>query len=416
MSGSSDRSQESAERPELSDKQILITGGAGFIGSNLANYLAEANEVFVVDDCYLGTPENLVDEVAFYKADVLDLADVEDVDVLYHLAALSSRQMHEENPQRGARVNVEGFVNAVEAVRESCDTVVYASTSSIYGSRTEPSPTSMDVEARTAYEASKLARERYGEYYANHYGMNVAGLRFFSVYQGFGGNEEHKGEYANTVAQFADAIANGERPELFGDGTQTRDFTHVDDVVRALELAALEELTGVYNVGTGDSYSFNETVELINEALGTDVEPAYVENPLEDYVHDTLADASAFREATGWEPRIDFEDGVRRVCAPYIEDRLVADGGEPYDAVDGELLEAWSTTHQTDEETHVAVVDVGETYFAIAVDVDVEGEVIDAELIDSAFTDDEAVERARRWLENNPKGIKGDGGLAGLLG
>ena len=112
----------------------------------------------------------------------------------------------------------------------------------------------MAVEAHTAYEASKLARERYAEYYANHHEMNMAGLRFFSVYQGFGGNEEHKGQYANTVAQFADAIANGEAPELFGDGTQTRDITHVSDVARACELAADEELTGVYNVGTEEAY------------------------------------------------------------------------------------------------------------------------------------------------------------------
>lgn len=320
MSGSTDRSQQSEQRPELSDKTVLVTGGAGFIGSNLANNLAGANEVLVVDDCYLGTPENLADEVSFFEVDVVDVEGFDvDVDVLFHLAALSSRQMHEENPQRGARVNVEGFVSAVEAVRESCDTVVYASTSSIYGSRTEPSPASMDVEARTGYEASKLARERYGEYYANHYGMNVAGMRFFSVYQGFGGNEEHKGKYANTVAQFADAIANGERPELFGDGTQTRDFTHVDDVVRALELAAAEGLTGVYNVGTGDSYSFNEMVALINQGLGAGVEPAYVDCPFDGYVHDTLADASKFQEETGWMPRVDFEDGVRRVCESYAE-------------------------------------------------------------------------------------------------
>jgi UDP-glucose 4-epimerase len=178
----------------------------------------------------------------------------------------------------------------------------------------------MDVEARTGYEASKLARERYGEYFANHYDMNVAGLRFFSVYQGFGGNEEHKGEYANTIAQFADKIAHGESPELFGDGTQTRDFTHVSDVVRACEMVADERLTGIYNVGTGVSYSFNEMVEMINEELGTDVPPEYVENPLEVYVHDTMADPSKLRAATGWEPEIDFEEGVARVCAPYRDE------------------------------------------------------------------------------------------------
>jgi len=178
----------------------------------------------------------------------------------------------------------------------------------------------MAVEAHTGYEASKLARERYAEYYANHHDMSMAGLRFFSVYQGFGGNEEHKGKFANTVAQFADAIANGEAPELFGDGTQTRDFTHVDDVARACELAADHELTGVYNVGTEESYSFNEMVSLINDALGTDIDPEYIECPFDGYVHDTLADISKFHEATGWEPEIDFEDGVKMLCESYLDE------------------------------------------------------------------------------------------------
>ncbi|TQQ81122.1 NAD-dependent epimerase/dehydratase family protein [Halonotius terrestris] len=306
----------------MQNQRVLVTGGAGFIGSNLANHLARDNDVIAVDDTYLGTPENLDDTVEFVEASVLDDDLPADVDVLFHLAALSSRNMHEENPQRGCRVNVEGFVNTVEQVREhGCDTVVYASTSSIYGSRTEPSPESMAVESQTAYEASKLARERYAEYYAHHHDMAMAGLRFFSVYQGFGGNEEHKGKYANTVAQFADAIANGDAPELFGDGTQTRDFTHVEDVARACELAADHELTGVYNVGTEEAYTFNEMVEMINDALGTDIDPEYIECPFDGYVHDTMADITKFHEATGWEPQISFKEGVERVCEPYLAEK-----------------------------------------------------------------------------------------------
>ncbi|WP_224449779.1 NAD-dependent epimerase/dehydratase family protein [Haloprofundus salilacus] len=305
----------------MQNERVLVTGGAGFIGSNLANHLAVDNDVVAVDDLYLGTPENLSDDVEFVEASVLDDDLPTDVDVVFHLAALSSYAMHEENPRHGARVNVEGFVNTVDQARQDgCNTVVYASTSSIYGSRTEPSPESMSVEARTGYEASKLARERYAEYFHNHYEMSTAGMRFFSVYQGFGGAEEHKGQYANTVAQFAHKIANGERPELFGDGSQTRDFTHVDDIVRGLELAADHELQGVYNLGTGESYDFNEMVSMINDVLGTDVEPKYVENPLDVYVHDTMADASKMREETGWEPTIGFEEGVRRVCAPYLDE------------------------------------------------------------------------------------------------
>ena len=305
----------------MEDKTILVTGGAGFIGSNLANALAEDNEVIALDDEYLGTPENLDSAVEFVGKSVLDDdLPTEGVDVVFHLAALSSYAMHEENPQKGARVNIEGFVNTVVQARDDgCDTVVYASTSSIYGDRTEPSPEDMDVEVRTGYEASKLGRERYAEYFSHHYDMTMAGMRFFSVYQGYGGNEEHKGEYANILAQFADDIAKGRSPELYGDGTQTRDFTHVDDIVSGLVAAAEHELDGVYNLGTGESYDFNTVVELLNEELGTDVEPTYVENPIPDYVyvHDTMADISKMKAETGWEPEVSFREGVKLICQQY---------------------------------------------------------------------------------------------------
>jgi UDP-glucose 4-epimerase len=307
----------------MENARVLVTGGAGFIGSNLANHLGDDNEVIVVDDRYLGTPENLEEGVEFVEGSVLDDDLPTDVDALFHLAALSSYAMHEDDPTRGARVNVEGFVNTVEQAREDgCDTVVYASTSSVYGSRTEPSPEEMSVTVDTGYEASKMARERYAEYFGNHYGMSMAGLRFFSVYQGYGGAESHKGEYANVIAQFADDIAEGRSPKLYGDGTQTRDFTHVSDIVRGTELAADHELTGVYNLGTGQSYSFNTVVARINDELGTAVDPEYVPNPIPEdvYVHDTCADPTKMREATGWEPRIGFEEGIRRVCAGYRRD------------------------------------------------------------------------------------------------
>ncbi len=306
----------------MQNRRILVTGGAGFIGSNLANHLADANDVIAVDDGYLGTPENLDPAVEFVEASVLDDGLPTDVDSVFHLAALSSYAMHEDDPCRGARVNVEGFVNVVEQARkDGCDTVVYASTSSIYGSQTDPSPETMPVSVNTGYEASKLARERYGEYFSNHYDMSMAGLRFFSVYQGYGGAEAHKGEYANVIAQFADDIANGESPVLYGDGTQTRDFTHIADIVRGLELAAEHDLDGVYNLGTGNRYSFNTVVELLNDELDTDVDPEYVENPIPEsvYVHDTCADSSKMTAETGWKPAIGFDEGIERVCRQYLD-------------------------------------------------------------------------------------------------
>jgi len=304
----------------MENQRVLVTGGGGFIGANLANKLAENNDVVALDDGYLGTPENVSEDVEYVEQSVLADDLPTDVDVVFHLAALSSYAMHEDNPTHGARVNVEGFVNTVEQARDDgCDTVVYASTSSIYGSRTEPSPEDMDVTVNTGYEASKMARETYAEYFQNHYALTLAGMRFFSVYQGYGGAEGHKGEYANVIAQFADDLAGGDAPKLYGDGEQTRDFTHVDDIVRGLVLAAEHELNGVYNLGTGEAYNFNTVVEMLNDELGTDIEPEYVENPIPEdvYVHDTCADFSRMHEATGWEPEISFEEGIELVCAPY---------------------------------------------------------------------------------------------------
>jgi UDP-glucose 4-epimerase len=302
----------------MKEKRILVTGGAGFIGSNLANHLAADNDVTVVDNLYLGTPDNLDDDVSFHEASVLEDDLPTDVDVVFHLAALSTRAMLEDEPRTGAEVNVEGFVNVVEqAYADGCETVVYASTSSIYDDDL-PSSEDEDIVADTGYEASMLSRERYAEYYNNFYDdISVAGTRFFSVYQGYGGAEEHKGEFANTVSQFADQVANGEAPVLWSDGTQTRDFVHVSDVVRALVRIAEERLSGVYNVGTEENYSFNEVIDLINDAIGTDIEPEYDPVPLKNYNYQQRADASKLREATGWEPDVDFEDGVRMVCEPY---------------------------------------------------------------------------------------------------
>ena len=304
----------------MENQRVLVTGGGGFIGANLANKLAENNDVVALDDGYLGTPENVSEDVEYVEQSVLDDDLPTDVDVVFHLAALSSYAMHEDNPTHGARVNVEGFVNTVEQARDDgCDTIVYASTSSIYGSRTEPSPEDMDVTVNTGYEASKMARETYAEYFQNHYDLTLAGMRFFSVYQGYGGAEEHKGEYANVIAQFADDLASGDAPKLYGNGEQTRDFTHVDDIVRGLVLAAEHELDDVYNLGTGEAYDFNTVVEMLNDELGTDIEPEYIENPIPEdvYVHDTCADFSKMHEATGWEPETSFEEGIELVCAPY---------------------------------------------------------------------------------------------------
>jgi UDP-glucose 4-epimerase len=304
----------------MEGKRVLVTGGAGFIGSNLSNTLAARNEVIALDNGYLGEPSNLDEGVEFVDGDVMDEDLPTDVDVVIHLAALSSRAMLEENPREGAKVNVEGFVNVVEqALADDCHRILYASTSSIYD---DDLPSSEDdpVRAETGYEASMLSRERYAEYYNDFYDdLSVTGLRFFSVYQGYAGNESHKGEYANTVSQWAELMAEGGRPVLWGDGSQTRDFTHVSDIVRAIELLADGRHDGVFNIGTGRNFSFNEMIEMLNDALGTDIDPEYEPVPLKNYNYQQRADVSKLKAATGWDPEIDFERGVDLVCRAYLD-------------------------------------------------------------------------------------------------
>lgn len=302
----------------------LVTGGAGFIGSQIANDLIERGaDVTVVDDFSLGVKENLREEVVIHDTDVVEFESMpDDIDCVYHLAARSSLDMHEDGgaPQ-GCRVNVEGFVNILEQARQvGCDTVVYASTSSIYGTHTTPAVENQTVEANTGYEASKLSRERYAEYYKNYHKMQVVGLRLFSIYQGMAYGEGHKDHYANIISQFAEKLANGDSPVIYGDGTQTRDFTHASDVVRAFHSATKAD-SGVYNVGSQNIHSFNEVMDEINKTLGTSVQAEYVDNPIpeEVYVKHQYSDFERFVAETGWEPEISFEEGVQKVCEPYLE-------------------------------------------------------------------------------------------------
>lgn len=306
----------------MNGKRILVTGGTGFIGSNVANTLVEDNEVIALDDGSYGSRDHLHRDVSYVEADVREDELPTDVDHVVHLAALSSYGMHKNRPVEGASVNVSGFVNVIEqARRDGCDSVAYASSSSVYGSGIEPSHESDPVVANTAYEASKLAREHYASCYSRQYGMSLAGLRFFSVYQGYGKHESHKQQFANVIAQFAEDLSTGNPPELYGDGTQTRDFTHVDDVVRGIASSLEYELNGVFNVGTGRATDFNTLVGMLNEEMGTDIEPEHVPNPIPEdvYVHHTCASYEKLQRATGWEPRIDLETGISRVCDQYIE-------------------------------------------------------------------------------------------------
>lgn len=306
--------------------KALVTGGAGFIGSNLAIELVDrGHDVVVLDDLFLGTTDNLapvMDDIRFVEGDVRDrdlVRDLcEDVDTVFHQAARSSAPMHVEDAEAGADVNVRGFVNVMEAARDGMlDRVVYASTSSMYGSTEPPHSEEMDVDPVNLYSASKMSRELYAHVYATAYDVDVLGLRYFSVY---GPRERAKGRYANLISQFMWKLMDGEQPEIWGDGSRTRDFTFVGDIVRGNILAARSEASGtVVNLGTGAETSLGTLVEKLNDALGTDIDPVFVDNPKDNPVMRTKADNSRARELIGWEPQVDVDEGIRETMAFYQE-------------------------------------------------------------------------------------------------
>ncbi len=303
--------------------KALVTGGAGFIGSNLAIELVEqGHEVVVLDDMYLGTPDNLDgyhDEIDIVEGDVRDAETVaaccDGVDVVFHNAARSSAPMHVDDPAEGAAVNINGFINVMEEAREQDFKVVYASTSSMYGSVEPPHREHMGEEPVNLYSASKMSRELYATVYHNAYDIEVVGLRYFSVY---GPREKAKGEYANLVSQWMWKMMDGERPEIWGDGSRSRDLTFVKDIVRGNIAAAESDVSGeVVNLGTGEETRLDDLVAKLNEALGTDIEPRFVENPKDNPVMRTKADNSKAKELLGWEPQVDIDEGIERTAEWY---------------------------------------------------------------------------------------------------
>lgn len=309
-------------------ERALVTGGAGFIGSNIVERLVEKDvEVVVLDDLYLGTEDNLSevrDEIEFVEGSVLDEEKVKEavqgVDVVFHQAARSSSPMHEEEAAEGARVNIEGFVNVAEAsISEEVEKIVYASTSSMYGSVEPPHKEDMDVEPVNLYTASKMSREMYAKCYSYTEKIETTGLRYFSV---FGPHEKGKGKYANVVTQFMWKMMDDDQPVIWGDGTQERDFVFVEDVVDANIKASKtrDELDGeVFNIGRSDPVTFNEVVEKLNEALGKEIDAEKVENPRDKYVHEHRADNSKAQDVLGWTPSYSFEEGLKKSVEYYSE-------------------------------------------------------------------------------------------------
>ncbi|NTU69755.1 NAD-dependent epimerase/dehydratase family protein [bacterium] len=300
--------------------KVLVTGGLGFIGSNLSAKLVEdGHEVKIIDNLLLGRHENvekIKENITVIEGDVNrreDLDKVGPVDIIFHLAASSSAPMFEKDLKAAYHNNIIGHVSVLEwAKKVGAKKVIYASTSSIYGNNPTPLKESDEVVPPNYYSITKFAQEHTSHVFSRVHGLEIIGFRFMSVY---GPNEKTKGQFANLVSQFIWDMVKGKRPILYGDGTQRRDFTYVGDIVQALVLAMNTEKrfgSDVFNIGTNKDYSLLEMVEIINKANGTNIEAELIPNPVkEGYVMTQLASLDKVSAELGYKPTVSLEEGIQ---------------------------------------------------------------------------------------------------------
>jgi len=312
--------------------RILITGAAGFIGSNLVEELVRRNHsVIALDNFYLGRKDNLssvLDKIELVNGSITDEPLIQRVtantDAVINLAAASSSQMFTiDNVREAIRTNVDGFLIILKAaVKNGAKRVLYASTSSIYGNNNPPLREDMKVDPPNMYSATKLMNEHCAKLFSQEYGLETVGYRFLSVY---GPHEECKGIYANLVSQFLWAIMKGEQPIVYGDGTQKRDFTYVKDIVQGivLGLESKNPLLGeVVNVGSGNTHSFNELVSLINKMVGKNIKPRYIPNPVKNYIADQDCDISKIKVLLRYSPKYTLEKGLAEMLQTVMLDKI----------------------------------------------------------------------------------------------
>ncbi|MDQ3958343.1 MAG: SDR family oxidoreductase [Actinomycetota bacterium] len=308
--------------------KTLVTGGAGFIGSALVRGLLDAGaSVTVLDDLSTGKTENLSeieDEVRIVRGDVRDAELVpqllEGAEVAYHLAALPSVARSVADPLTTNSVNVDGTLNVLTAARDAgVRRVVFASSSSVYGDTpTLPKHEGMPQSPLSPYAVSKLTGESYCKAFARVYGLETVALRFFNV---FGPRQDPNSQYAAVVPRFVTRMLAGESPQVFGDGTQSRDFTFVSNVVGACMGAAeagAEASGEAMNVGCGDRTTLLDLIGAINSLLGTAIEPEFLE-PRQGDVRHSLASIEKAQKLIAYEPAVELSEGLEKVVRWYSE-------------------------------------------------------------------------------------------------
>ncbi|MCF7905809.1 NAD-dependent epimerase/dehydratase family protein [Candidatus Gracilibacteria bacterium] len=311
-------------------KRILVTGGAGFIGSNFCNLNKAIFDITALDNLFLGDSENLDSKIKFVQGDACKLSDLEkcgqEFDYVLHLAGTSSAPMFMGDGFVKGYVNsVESFCQTLEFARKAgAKKFLYASTSSLYGNNPMPLVETQNVIPPNHYAVTKFCYEHCARCYTQVYPeIETIGFRFMSVY---GPNEEAKGQYANMISQFVWDIARDCSPIIYGDGEQFRDFTNVRDVVAGITLAIETEKklgSEVFNIGTGATCSFNEILRHINAAFGKNIEATYIPNPVkEGYVKGQHADISKISQILGYKPTVDLEQGIRHQVKNLKRERI----------------------------------------------------------------------------------------------
>jgi UDP-glucose 4-epimerase len=293
--------------------KVVVTGGAGFIGSNLAEELSKRYEVTVVDDLATGRESNLSGlDVEYLRGSILDtelLARAfRDARFVFHQAALPSVQRSVEDPVSSNMVNVNGTLNVLMAARDAgVQKVLFASSSSVYGDTPIlPKVEIMTPDPKSPYAISKLAGEHYCRVFTSLYGVPTVALRYFNV---FGPKQNPKSQYAAVIPNFITRVLDGEPPVIHGDGRQTRDFTFVRDVVQANIRAAESDATGVFNIACQKRIDLIELADTIMDLIGTRMEPIF-DAPRAGDVRDSLADFSRAREAFGYTPDYSLKQGL----------------------------------------------------------------------------------------------------------
>ena len=320
---------------QLSNTKVLVTGGAGFIGSHLVDSLLERKcQVICLDNFATGRRENLESALknpafTLIEGDIRDREvcrrAMENVKIVFHEAALGSVPRSIADPAESTSVNVAGFVNVLHAAVEAkVESFVYASSSSVYGDEEKlPKKEERIGTALSPYAVTKYADELFGANFAAVYGIKVTGLRYFNV---FGPRQDPKGAYAAVIPRFVTALLRHESPVIFGDGSNSRDFTYVANVVSANLLAALRDGDGhrVYNVAAGGRTDLNELFAALKEALVLrgvpcgDVEVNYAPGRPGDIPH-SFADVSRAEEELGYRSLYDIKSGIREMVGYYME-------------------------------------------------------------------------------------------------